>query len=778
METSDRFARIKDALLSSPIHLCIERALLITEYFKRYDNPKSPMAVRKAKALRYVLQNKRIEIFPDELIVGNVGRFRKSALMQPELSSVFSCQELLWMNRRKTTPFEISWRDRLQLLTGVIPYWLPRNMIVRAFWPDWRHMAAYFKDQLNPNYYLINEAAGIGHFIPHYEKLLHVGLNGYQELLREYDGELHDAMAITIEAIVGYATRLSQHLVNESQRQADSNRRRELAELAAICRQVPLNPAATFHEALQSLWICHSAVCLEGMNSAVSFGRLDQMLYPFYQKDLAAGRITPQRAKELLLSFSAKTTEHVFLISGKTSQYHGGFLVAQAAIIGGDDHTGTDATNELSWILLDVMEESGLRDPNYQVRISRHTPEDFIGRAVDVARKGTGSPAFFNDEATIDALTAHGYAVEEARQFGIVGCVEPTVPGKSFCSTDAALVNLPVCLELALNRGKRFNHRSPVGLMTPDPVTFGSIDDVMKAFSKQVTFLVKRLIADIQVIELGNRRFHPTPFSSLLVDGCIESGRDITAGGAIYNSSGVQGVGVADVADSLAAIDEVVFRNRRYSMNQLIEGLARNFRSDEAMRSYLQKAVKYGNDRVEVDRWASRVMCIFQTALGAYTNTRGGRYISGFYTSTSHVGFGEQTGALPSGRKAGEPFAASMSAANGMDRSGPTAVLNSAASTDPRLSPNGYAVNLSFDPRTLNGDKGVMMLSSLIKGYFEQGGMQLQLNVLDTTILEDALRHPGKHPGIVVRVAGYCALFDDLSLEVKQEIVNRNRQSV
>ncbi len=736
------------------------------------------MVTRKAEAFRYLMENKSTIIFDDELIVGNVGEYRKSAIIQPELSGVFSSQELLWMERRKTTPFRISWKDRFRLLTGVIPYWLPRNMIVRAFWPNVRHLLSYTFDQLNPNYYLINEAAGIGHFIPNYEKVIRFGLQAEINALQGKDDPLSRAMISAASGVLAYAKRMAEKAREMAQKENNRTRADELNEIAGICDKVPAQPAESFHEALQSIWFCHMAVCLEGINSAVSFGRLDQMLNPFFSKDIESGRITPEKAKELLLAFSAKTNEHVFLISEKMSKYHGGFLTAQAAIVGGVDDSGENAVNELSWLFLDVMEELGLRDPNYQVRINGKTPDSFTNRALEVAREGNGSPAFFSDTAVISSLMAHGYPEEEARNYGVVGCVEPTIPGKSFCSTDAALVNLPVCLELALNRGKRFGSGKRVGLATPDPFSFGNIEEVIDAYRIQLEFLIKRFVRDIRTLEAGNRDYHPTPFSSLLVDGCQESARDLTEGGALYKTSGVQGVGVADVVDSLMALDEVVFQKKIYSIERVIKALKKNFRGEEELRTRLLNSPKFGNDHSETDRLAERVMSFFHGFLVRNRNVRGGTYIPGFYSSTCHVGFGEQTAALPSGRKAGQPFAASMSSANGMDRSGPTAVLNSVASTNPDLSPNGYAVNLSFDPHTIKGEKGLMILSSLLGGFFEKRGMEMQLNVHDHTLLEDALQHPGKYPGIVVRVAGYCAFFDDLPHEVKEEVIARNRQSI
>jgi pyruvate formate-lyase/glycerol dehydratase family glycyl radical enzyme len=774
-KTSRRFESIKAELLSTPMYLCPERASLITEYFKRYDDTAEPMIIRKARAFRHLLANKSAVIYQHELIAGNVGSKRKSAIIQPELAGVFLSQDLLWINRRKTTPHQISWADRLRLILRVIPYWITRNMIIRAFMPRIRHLLRYTIEQLNATYYLVNEAAGIGHFLPNYEKMLKLGIRGYLEALDRGDGDLHRAARIACEGLTLYAGRLAAEAERLGSQESNEARAAELGEIARICRKVPAEPAETFHEALQSLWLTHMAVCLEGFNSAVSFGRMDQYLYPYYRRDLEEGRITPQRARELLLCFSAKATEHVFLISERSSKYHGGYLIVQAAIVGGMDRHGADAVNDLTYIFLDVMEESGLRDPNYQARIHPGSPENYLRRAVDVARMGRGVPALFNDEAAIASLVSHGYPLPEARDYGTVGCVELALPGKSFFSTDAALFNLPICLELALNRGRHLRGRRLVGAVTPDPVTFSSTEHLIDAFRTQVEYMVARFVDDIQVIERGNRDYHPTPFSSMLVDGCIESGRDITAGGASYNSSGIQGVGVADTADSLAALDEMVFRKGKYTLSEVIEAMRSNFSSAPELRAELCKAPKFGNDHPLPDGYANLVVQIFHDALANHRNTRGGPYVPGFYSSTCHVGFGERTGALPSGREARKPFAASLGAVNGMDRHGPTALLNSVAHIDARLAPNGYATNLRFDTNTVAGERGVNILSSLVQGFFDSGGMEMQFNVLDPVMLEDARNNPGRYPGLVVRVAGFCAYFDDLPDSVKQEIIERTR---
>ncbi len=770
-----RFTRIRDALRSQGVRLCTERALLVTEFFRKHDDPREATVIRKAKALRFLLQNKSVRIFDGELIAGNVGSHRVSCIIQPELAGAVMCEELLWMGRRKTNPYRVPARDKAALLLKVVPYWLTRNMVSRAFgWYNPR-LARYILDQLDAKRYLINESGGIGHFLPDYGNMIRLGIKGYMETLHETRNDLHAAALIACEGLADYANRLSGEAMSLAGAETDPVRRRELEEMSRICAKVPLEPAETLHEALQSLWLTHLAVCLEGLNSAISLGRVDQYLYPYYRADIEAGRLTRDQALELLLCFSAKTTEHMFLLSSRVSEYHGGYLVAQAATVGGVDKEGRDAVNDLTYVFLDVMELSGLRDPNYMARISEANPEAYVKRCVEVACRGNAVPGLFNDEATIRSLVAHGYPVEEARDYGVVGCVEPTMPGRSFCSTDAALFNLPLCLSLALNRGREPGRWLRTGARTKDPASFRTMDDVLDAFRAQVEFLVDRLVRDIHIIEQANADFHPTPFSSMLVKGCLESGRDVTAGGALYNSSGIQGVGIADVADSLAALDEVVFRKRSHGMAEVIEAVNADFQGADRLLAELRAAPKFGNDHALPDAYAGQVARIFHEALARHTSTRGGAYIPGFYSSSTHVGFGRRTGALPSGRKAGQPFAASLGCCNGCDREGPTALFNSVARVDPRLSPNGYALNMRFDVPSLRGGRAADTMTALTRGYFASGGMEVQLNVLDPEVLADAREHPGRHPGIVVRVAGYCAYFDDLPLTVKDEIIARTR---
>ncbi len=770
-----RFARLRDTLLREPVYLDGERALLVTEYFKNLDDGSLPITIRKARALRHILTWKSTIIWPDELIAGNPGSHRISALMQPELASVWMSEDLLWIGRRHTTPLRISMRERAGLLRKVMAYWAVRNMPWRALAGHGK-LLRYVREQLRPTFYLINEAGGIGHFIPDYPKMLRLGAKGYLAEIEGREGDIYQAMRIALEGLLTYASRLAREAERQAREETDPARRGELTELARILRKVPAGPAETLHEALQSLWLTHLAVILESLNSAISFGRIDQYLYPYYRKDLEEGRLTREEAKELIASFAAKAVEHVFLISERISQYHGGYLVVQAAIVGGMDREGNDAVNDLTHLFLDVMEDYGLRDPNFQARVHAASPEDYLRRVAEVARQGNGMPALFFDQAVISSLVAKGYPVEEARDYGVVGCVELSLPGKSFFSTDAGLFNLPICLEMALNRGRRFGHRTRNGALTPDPSTFSGMDQVLEAFEAQVGLMLEKMIDDFHYIELGNRDFHPTPFSSMLVEGCIDKGMDLTAGGALYNSSGVQGVGVADVADSLAALDEVVFAKKHYTLSEVVEALRADFQGSPEyarIRAELARAPKFGNDHHLPDGYADLVVSIFDRALSLFRNTRGGPYVAGFYSVTCHVAFGRRVGALPSGRGAGETLASSLGPANGCDRKGPTAILHSVAGLDHDRMPNGYALNLRFDPRNLAGEEGLEKLVGLVKAFDVYGGMELQFNVLDPEMLTDARRHPGKYPGLVVRVAGYCAYFDDLPDAVKDEIISR-----
>jgi len=503
---------------------------------------------------------------------------------------------------------------------------------------------------------------------------------------------------------------------------------------------------------------------------------LAEVLWPYYQRDLAAGRLDPERAFELLGCYAIKLCEIVPVFSARATRFHGGLFNGQVVVVGGTDRQGRDATNDLSFLFLQLMDRLRTRQPNYHARIHRGSPPDYRERIAAALGAGSVSPALYNDEVIIPVLRARGVAEEDARDYATVGCVEPVAAAKSFMSTDAALLNLPLCLELALNDGRRFGRRRRIGAATAEAERCRSIDELIELFRVQLEFAVARLLADLQMIERANARWHPTPLTSTLVDGCLAAGRDVTEGGALYKGSGVQGVGVVEVGDSLAAVEEVVFRAHRASMADLVRACREGFRGHDRLRARLRKAPKYGNDDPRADVMVARVMDLFATCLAkAGRNTRGGDYAAGFYSVTSHQAFGEVVGALPSGRLSGAPFSSGLSPANGLDRAGPTAALRSVAGLPLHLAGNGVNFNLKLDPWVVSD--GPNRLRELIDGGFAAGCMQMQLNVLDPRILIEARDHPGRHPGLLVRVSGYSAYFDDLSPEMKQDIIDRTLHS-
>jgi formate C-acetyltransferase len=613
--------------------------------------------------------------------------------------------------------------------------------------------------------------------VPDYRRLLELGSSGIAAAAARARAQSDDPEARGFHAAVEIACRglaaLAAPYAREARRLADDERepgrRAELERIAEVCERVPRHPARTLHEALQSLLFAQIALNLESLDNAVSPGRLDQILYPYYRRDLEAGRIDERGARELVGCFTVKLSELIPVFSRRITRFHGGMFNGQVVVVGGTDRRGADATNDLSWIFLDAMEHLRMRQPNFHARLHAASPPAYVARVARMLRDGSAAPSLMNDEVVVPMLVGRGTSLEDARDYSPVGCVEPVACGVTFGSTDAALVNLALPLERVLGT-KRGGEAAP-----PAAACCRSIEELIELLRVQIEELVARLIRDLHAIERANARLHPTPLTSALLGGCLESGRDASAGGATYNGSGVQGVGVADVADSLAAVDDVVFRRRLCELPTLLRALERDFQGHEVLRGQLLRAPKYGNDDPAADRLAQRVMEIFAGALASHRSTRGGCYWAGFYSVTAHRAFGETTGALPSGRRAGQPLASGLSCANGRDRLGPTAALASAAAADlARLARNGVNVNLKLDAGSLGGEAGACAVAGLVRGYFARGGMQLQLNVLDPALLVEARDHPGRQPWLLVRVSGYSAYFDDLSPAMKQEIIDRS----
>jgi formate C-acetyltransferase len=777
-KVSARVLALHAEVLASRPTLCAERALEWTRYCRSEAGRAAGAAERTAGALAHVLRSKRKQIWPRELLVGNFTSHRVGAGIYPELHGVPMLEELRSLAGRSVNPFAVSSGDRRRLLREVIPYWATRAMPLRAF--PLPKQLAFLASQLAPVDYLINESGGISHFVPDYQSLLARGIGDLREdaaqRLAASSAEratFYRAVITVCDGLEAFARGYRDEAERLARGEADPARKRELLDIAEACSRVPMQPARTFREALQSVLFVQIALNLESLDNSVSPGRLDRLLGPFYERDLAAGVLDATSALELLGCFAVKLCELLPMFSARATRFHGGLFNGQVVVVGGVDPEGVDSTNPVSWLLLELMDQLRTRQPNYHARLHPGSPPAFRRRIAMALAGGAVSPAVYNDALIVPLLRSRGVSEADSRSYANVGCVEPVVAGKCFYSTDAALLNVPLCLELALNRGRRFGRLRRLGIATVPAASFRSMQDVLVAFRAQLQFAVGRLLADLRGIELANARLHPTALTSALLDGCLEHGVDATAGGARYNGSGVQGVGVIEVGDSLAAIDHVVFRERLATLTDVVRACREDFVGHDALREQLAKAPKYGNDDPRADEWSAVAMREFAACLDGKRNSRGGDYVAGFYSVTSHIAFGEEVGALPSGRGRAQPYGSGLSPGNGRDRAGPTAALRSAASLPLDVAKNGVNFNLQLPPWLGGGGSGAPIVQALIDGGFAAGCMQMQVNVLDVSVLRDALEHPGRYPGLLVRVSGYSAYFDDLSPAMKRELIER-----
>ncbi len=779
-QSQDRITRLKNAVFGSQPGVCTQRAVIWTAYHKKAKNRKKPNHIQMAESLRDVLLKKSIAIYPDETVVGNYTSKRVGGSIYPELHGVPVLMDMFKFSSRKTNPLQISKKEIWQLLK-IIPFWMFRFMALKAYKSPLKVIRLVLH-QLKGYFYIINESGGISHLAPDYKKLITIGTEGIakeaetlqKKAMQGSDAwHFYEGVKIIVQALARFGERYAGLADKMADRETDEKRKKELNEIAEVCRNVPRKGAASFREAIQSIFFAQIAINLESLDNAVCPGRMDQYLYPFYKRDMEKKAINRKTAKELMAAFSIKMSEIIPVFSEYLTGIHGGMFNGQVVTVGGVDENGNDATNELSYIFLEVMDELRMRQPNYHARVSSGSPEKYMDKINEVLLAGSNSPALYNDEIIVETMCKHGYTIQDARDYTGVGCVEPVSQGKSFASTDAALVNVPIILEMALNCGKRFNSTMKHGADTKAVDRMRSMDEVKEAFEIQLGFQIQQMVTDLQAIERANRKYHPTPLTSSLLSGCLESGKCSTEGGAKYNFSGIQCVAPTDTGDALYAIDKVVFRDKRLPLQELVFGLKQNLK-DTPLRTLLRGLEKFGNDDPDVDQWTVYVIDEFIKQLSKHENTRGGRYVAGLYSVTTHEFYGKITGALPNGRQKGESFASGISPSNGSDRLGPTALINSVNRIDFTKVANGINFNMKFDPHTLQGKTGGNILGSLLNTHFKKGGMQAQVNVLDPETLKKAREHPEQYPNLLVRVSGYSAYFNDLTPKMKDEIIRRS----
>ena len=769
---------MKDHQSSTP-SLGAERAIHYTHFAKKEARNYPSIPIRRAQCLAYHLQKRTLHIFDDEIIIGNHTEHRIGAVCHVEMAGNIMLEDLKKFESRTVNPIYVDPKDKKNLARKVFPYWVFRNLTMKAF--SFVDGLKYILGQLRTPTYIINEAAGIAHFLPNYQELITLGTQGLRQkietslgntTLSDHQRDTLKANLIAVQALEDFADRYSEL--------AEQMGRKDLVD---VLNSVPKNPAKNLREAIQMIWFFQIIIQVESLDQGISLGRMDQYLYPLYRKEKTEGTFNEDDFKDMLSAFCLKMSEVIPLFSDRLTEYFGGLPIGQAVTIGGINEKGEDATNPLSYMFLDVMDKIKTRQPNWHARISKKSSPNFIQAVMRVISRGGGSPALYNDDVIMPAMEKRGCDADTLWNYGTVGCVEPAPSGESFTSSDAALINLPVFLEVVLGQGKRLTKGLHFGLAKRRKgckplASIKTIDQLMIELKAEMTHQIDHLKYCLDHIEKANAQYFPTPFSSLTVKGCIESARDLSEGGALYNASGFQGVGLADLSNSIAAIEELVFVKKQTTLEEISRACKNNFKGHDTLRAKLLKVAKFGNDDEKTDGFARQLGQMFNEVISQHSNTRGGKWVPGLYTMTCHRAMGKTTAALPSGRLEGESLSDGIAPMDGSDVLGPTAMLNSIIRLDHQSFANGINLNVKFDAGTIKGEQGASTLQALIGGYFDQGGMQSQINVLDPKVLLEAQRHPEKHKNLLVRVSGYSSYFVDLTPDMQNEIIQRTLQSV
>ncbi|MCK9203121.1 MAG: glycyl radical protein [Bacteroidales bacterium] len=787
---TDRIKFLREQSLKAINHISTERASLVTDFYQSGADREVSIPVMRALTLRYILMHKHLCINQGELIVGERGPAPKAVSTYPEIT-VHSIRDLEILDSRPKVSYKVDEETKKIYREKIIPYWQGksnRDRIMRALPSEWHdaYNAGIFTE--------FQEQRGPGHTVGgnkiYGEGMLDIIDNIHKSYAQldfindpyayEKQEELK-AMEIAANAIIMFANRYADELEALAHSSAIRHpasvihhTKEELLDLANICRNVPAHAPATFHEALQYYWFVHLCVITE-VNPWDSFnpGRLDQHLYPFYTKDLHKGTLTKEKAVELLQSFWVKFNNHPappkIGVTALESNTYTDFALIN---MGGVKPDGSDAVNELSFILLDVIEEMRLLQPSSMVQISKKSPDNFIHRALKIIKTGFGQPSCFNTDAIVQELMRQGKDVVDARNGGASGCVETGAFG-----TEAYILsgyfNLTKILEITLHDGFDPGTEKQIGLHTGNPDSFHSFDELMEAYSQQVNHFADIKIKGNNVIGRIFADYMPVPFLSLIIDDCIANGRDYNAGGARYNTTYIQGVGLGSVTDSLTALKYHVFDKKTIGMGGMIRALDNNFKDFEEFRAELvYNTPKYGNDEDYADDQAKAVFEIFYSAVNGKPTAVGGIHRINMLPTTSHVYFGSVTGATPDGRQSGQPLSEGISPFQGADHKGPTAVLKSAAKID-HIRTGGTLLNQKFSPGFFDGDESIRKLTSLIRTYFRMDGHHIQFNVVSADTLRDAQKHPEKYRDLIVRVAGYSDYFNDLGEDLQNEIIRR-----
>lgn len=831
IEKSSRIPKLVDALFEKMPEIEADRAVLLTESYKATEG--EPIITRRAKAFKHILEHLPITIRDNELIVGSATKAPRGCQVFPEYSFEWLESEFDTVATRVADPFYIS-DETKKTLAEVYKYWKGKTTsdLATSYMSN-EAKTAIDHGMFTPGNYFYN---GIGHVTVDYPKILAIGYTGLIKQTREELDGIHqgdadyarrhhflNAVIMSCEAAIKYAKRYSALAAQMAKTTADIKRRKELEEIAAVCDRVPENGATSFREACQSFWFIQMLLQIESSGHSISPGRFDQYMYPYYKKDLDSGKITREAAQELMDCIWVKLNDLNKVRDAASAEGFAGYSLFQNLIAGGQDKYGRDATNDLSFMSVTATEHVFLPQPSFSVRVWNGSPHEFLIRAAELTRTGIGFPAYYNDEVIIPSLQSRGLTLEDARDYNIIGCVEPQKAAKTDGWHDAAFFNMCRPLEMVFSQG--VDKGVQIGPKTADVSTMKSYEEFEDAYRQQMNYFIELLVGADNAIDIAHAERCPLPFQSSMVDDCIKRGKSLQEGGAIYNFTGPQGFGIANVTDAMYAIKKLVFEDKKYTLEFFKEALENNYgqdmdgsmaakltqqiaasivasgkelteediktvyltvkknsASEEQKKKYsallndISTLTKFGNDADEIDIFAREIAYTYTKPMEKYKNPRGGMFQAGLYPVSANVPLGAQTGATPDGRLAYTPIADGVSPAAGRDLKGPTAAANSVSRLDHYIASNGTLFNMKFHPSALEGRSGLESFVALVRGYFDQKGSHMQFNVVSRETLRDAQKHPEKYKSLVVRVAGYSALFTTLSKGLQEDIINRTEQ--
>ncbi|MFV0362012.1 MAG: glycyl radical protein [Suipraeoptans sp.] len=828
---TERITKLVENLYAKMPEIESARAKLITQSYKETED--EPVVIRRAKAYKHILENIPIIIRDLELVVGSTTLAPRGCQTYPEFSVEWLEAEYDTVETRSADPFYISEQTKKDL-KAVNPYWHGKTTSdLATSYMEPETLTAMEHNMFTPGNYFYN---GVGHITVKYWEVLDIGFEGIkakaQSQLDSLDlGDEHyqkksrflEAVIISCDATITYARRYAKLALSEAEKCTDSNRKKELLVIAQNCANVPENGANSFYEACQAFWFVQQLLQIESSGHSISPGRFDQYMYPYYKKDIDNGVITREFAQELIDCIWVKLNDLNKCRDAASAEGFAGYSLFQNLIVGGQNSDGIDVTNDLSFMAIRASKHVYLPQPSLSIRVWNGSPHDLLIDAADLTRTGIGLPAYYNDEVIIPSLESRGLSFSDARDYNIIGCVEPQKAGKTEGWHDAAFFNMCRPLELVFGNGMDKGER--VGPATGEVEDFKTFEEFYDAYKTQMNYMIKLLVNADNAIDQAHAERCPLPFESSMVDDCIKKGKALQEGGAVYNFTGPQGFGVANMADSLYAIKKLVFDDKKATLKEFKEALATNYgkgfaaediaditkeiagamitsgqsvgekeietilktvvaaaetrdvkENGEKLLALIDEVPKFGNDIDEVDMFARDVAYTYTRPLPGYRNPRGGIFQAGLYPVSANVPLGAQTGATPDGRLAHTPVADGVSPSAGKDVLGPTAAANSVSKLDHYIASNGTLFNQKFHPTALAGRNGLDNFVGLIRSYFDQKGSHMQFNVVDRETLLAAQREPEKYKNLVVRVAGYSALFTGLSKSLQDDIIKRTEQ--